>query len=56
MRTAPAAPRGRALAGCLEVNGIKIRPTAEDVARVGLATASGEMGCKELLDWIMENK
>ena len=40
----------------LEVNGIKIRPTAEDVARVGLATASGEMGCKELLDWIMENK
>ena len=40
----------------LEVNGIRLRPTVEDVARVGLAVASGEMSCEELLDWIIENK
>ena len=40
----------------LEVNGIKIRPTNEDVARVGLAVAAGKMGYQELLDWIIENE
>ena len=40
----------------LETNGIKIRPTVDDVARVGLAVASGEMKYEELLDWIIENK
>ena len=40
----------------LEVNGIKIRPTVEDVARVGLAVAAGEMKYEELLDWILENQ
>ena len=40
----------------LETNGIKIRPTNEDVARVGLAVASGEMKYEELLDWILENE
>ena len=40
----------------LETNGIKIRPTNEEVARVGLAVASGEMKYEELLDWIIENK
>jgi prophage maintenance system killer protein len=40
----------------LEVNGIKIRPSNEDVARVGLAVAAGEMGYSELLDWIIENE
>ncbi len=40
----------------LETNGIKIRPTNEDVARVGLAVASGEMKYEELLDWIIENE
>ena len=40
----------------LEVNGIKIRPTVEDVARVGLAVAAGEMKYEELLAWILENQ
>ena len=40
----------------LEVNGIKIRPTVDDVARVGLAVAAGEMKYEELLAWILENQ
>lgn len=40
----------------LEVNGIKIYPTVDDVARVGLAVASGEMKYDDLLDWIIDNK
>ena len=40
----------------LEVNGVKIRPTNEEVARVGLAVAAGEMKYEELLDWILENE
>ena len=40
----------------LETNGIKIRPTNAEVARVGLAIAAGEMGYEELLDWILENE
>ena len=40
----------------LETNGIKIRPTNEEVARVGLAVAAGEMKYQDLLDWILENE
>ena len=40
----------------LETNGVRINPTAQDVARVGLAVASGEMKYEDLLDWILENK
>ena len=40
----------------LETNGIKIRPTNEEVARVGFAVASGEMKYEELLDWILDNE
>ena len=40
----------------LETNGIKITPTPEDVARVGLAVASGEMSYDDLLSWIIENE
>ncbi|MBO5415635.1 MAG: type II toxin-antitoxin system death-on-curing family toxin [Clostridia bacterium] len=40
----------------LEVNGVKIRPTNEEVARVGLAVAAGEMKYGELLEWIIENE
>lgn len=40
----------------LEVNGIEIRPTVEEVIRVGLAVASGEMKYEELLAWIFENE
>ena len=40
----------------LETNGIKIHPTVDDVARVGLAVAAGEMKYEDLLEWILENK
>ena len=40
----------------LETNGIHIDPTNEDVARVGLAAASGEMTYEDLLAWIRENE
>lgn len=40
----------------LEVNGIKLRPTNSEVARVGLAVAAGEMKYKDLLDWIIQNQ
>lgn len=40
----------------LETNGIKLRPTNAEVARVGLAVAKGEMKYQELLDWILENE
>ena len=40
----------------LEVNGIKLRPSVDDVARVGLAVASRTMKYDELLEWIIANK
>ena len=40
----------------LEINGIKLRPTNEEVARVALAVAAGEMKYEDLLDWILENE
>ena len=40
----------------LETNGIHIDPTNEDVARVGLAVAAGEMTYEDLLAWIRENE
>ncbi len=40
----------------LEVNGVKINPSNEEVARVGIAVASGKMDYDELLSWIKENK
>ncbi|MBR2480900.1 MAG: type II toxin-antitoxin system death-on-curing family toxin [Clostridia bacterium] len=40
----------------LEINGVKIHPTVDEVARVGLDVASGKMKYYDLLDWILENK
>lgn len=40
----------------LETNGIKIRPTNEEVVRVGLSVADGSMNYDELLKWILDNK
>lgn len=40
----------------LEVNGVPIHPTVDDVARVGLAVASGEMKYEELLEWVRNNR
>ncbi|MCL2631397.1 MAG: type II toxin-antitoxin system death-on-curing family toxin [Firmicutes bacterium] len=38
----------------LEVNGLSVNATNEEVARVGLALASGEMKYDELLNWVKE--
>ena len=40
----------------LEINGIRINPSVEDVARVGLAVAAGKMNYEDLLQWILENR
>ena len=40
----------------LEINGVRIHPTVDDVARVGLAVASGKLQYEDLLQWIIDNK
>ena len=40
----------------LEVNGIRLDVDNDDVARVGLAVAAGEMKYDELLAWIREHR
>jgi len=40
----------------LEGNGIRIYPSVDEVVRVGLAVASGEMKYEQLLQWIFENE
>ena len=39
----------------LQVNGIRLHPTNEEVIRVGLAVASGTMKYEELLAWVRLN-
>lgn len=38
----------------LEVNGLLVHPSNDEVARVGLAIASGEMKYDELLCWVRD--
>ena len=40
----------------LEVNGVVIEPTDDEVVRVALAVASSEMSYDGLLAWILKNK
>lgn len=40
----------------LEVNGIRIEATNEEVASVGLSVAAGKMGYEDLYQWILEHK
>ena len=40
----------------LEANGIKIDPSEDEVAHVGLAVAAGEMHYDDLLAWIRRHK
>ena len=40
----------------LEVNGIRIDCTNEDVVEVGLAVAAGTMGYEGLLEWIKAHR
>ena len=40
----------------LELNGIKIEATNEEVAELGLAVASGSAKYEEILSWIKTHK
>ena len=40
----------------LEVNGIHMDCTNDDVAKVGLAVAAGEMDYESLLQWVREHR
>ena len=40
----------------LEVNGIHMNCTNEDVVEAGLGVASGTMNYEQLLDWILQHK
>ena len=40
----------------LEVNGIRMEATNEEVAQVGLAVAAGRMGYEELLGWVRTHR
>lgn len=40
----------------LEVNGIRLECTNEDVVNAGLSVASGTMGYDELLQWVRDRK
>ena len=40
----------------LEVNGVRISASNEEVVRVGLAVADGSMGYEELLSWVRQHK
>lgn len=40
----------------LEVNGVRMECSNEEVARVGLAVAEGSMGYEELLDWVRTHR
>ena len=39
----------------LEVNGIRVKCTDEDIVRAGLSLADGSMDYEKLLDWIREH-
>lgn len=40
----------------LEVNGIRLDYTDDDIVRIGLSVADGTMSYEELLGWIIEHK
>ena len=40
----------------LEINGIKIDPSNEEVVKTGLSLASGEMKYEDLLNWIRRHE
>ena len=40
----------------LEMNGIRIQCTDDDLAHVGLSVADGSMGYEELLEWVQTHK
>ena len=40
----------------LEMNGIRIRCTDEELVRIGLSVADGTMGYEELLQWVTDHR
>ena len=40
----------------LEVNGIRLECTDDDIVEAGLGVASGAMGYEDLLGWVREHK
>lgn len=40
----------------LEMNGIRIKCTDEEIVAIGLSTADGSMSYEELLQWVVEHK
>ena len=40
----------------LEMNGIKITCTDEEIIHIGLSVADGSMGYEELLQWVLSHK
>ena len=40
----------------LEMNGIRIRCTDEQLVHIGLSVADGTMGYEELLQWVIEHR
>lgn len=40
----------------LEMNGVRLNPTNEEFARVGLSVAAGDMKYDDLLEWVRANK
>lgn len=40
----------------LEMNGIRIKCTDEEIVAIGLSTADGSMSYEELLQWVIEHK
>lgn len=40
----------------LEMNGIKLRCTDEELVHIGLSVADGSMGYEELLQWVIEHR
>ena len=40
----------------LEMNGIRIRCSDEELVHIGLSVASGDMGYEELLRWVIDHR
>ncbi len=40
----------------LEMNGIRLRCTDQELVHIGLSIADGSMGYEELLQWVIEHK
>ena len=40
----------------LEINGIRLKCTDEDLVRIGLGVASGKMKYEELLQWVLDHE